>query len=57
MLGTLPDEIAEQYGVPFSVGSSGIGRRRVPARVEGLNTFPGRAAQVGRANNGGDSGA
>ena len=57
MLATLPDEITEQYCVPFRVESNGVGRRRVPARVEGLNTFPGRAAQAGRGNNRGDTGA
>jgi hypothetical protein len=47
MLGIIPDSIATSgYEVPFRVEGNGIGRR-IPARMEGLNTFPGRH-QLGR---------
>ena len=47
MLGIIPDYIATSgYEVPFRIEGSGIGRR-IPARTEGLNTFPGRH-QAGR---------
>ena len=47
ILGIIPDNIATSgYDVPFRIEGHGIGRR-IPARTEGLNTFPGRH-QVGR---------
>jgi len=49
ILGTIPTGmLAGTYDVPFRVQSNGMGRR-LPARVEGLNSLPARHPTVTEA--------